>query len=418
MRIAIIGAGIAGMTAAWLLHRNHELTVFEAAARLGGHTNTVDVTTGGKDYAIDTGFIVFNDRTYPNFIRLLRELQVETQQTAMSFSVRCDKTGLEYNGASLNTLFAQRRNLLRPSFYRMLRDILRFNREAPALLTADSHPLSLRDYLEQQRYSREFIDHYLIPMGAAIWSAQPDLMGRIPAHYFVQFFHNHGLLSIDQRPQWRVIQGGSRRYAQRLVAPFRDRIRLDCPVAWVRRLPDSVLLKPEDGEPERFDALIIAVHSDQALRLLADPSEQERTILGAIPYQENEVALHTDTRLLPRRRLAWAAWNYHIPRQAQAPVALTYNMNILQGLDAPETFCVSLNHSAAIDPASILYRTVYHHPVYTPDAVAARQRWGEINGVNRTWYCGAYWGYGFHEDGVNSALAIERQLQPEERWVA
>ena len=418
MRIAIIGTGIAGMTAAWLLHRNHELTVFEAAARIGGHINTVDVTTGGKDYAIDTGFIVFNDRTYPNFIRLLRELQVETQQTAMSFSVRCDKTGLEYNGASLNTLFAQRRNLLRPSFYRMLRDILRFNREAPALLTADNHPLSLRDYLEQQRYSREFIDHYLIPMGAAIWSAQPDLMGQIPAHYFVQFFHNHGLLSIDQRPQWQVIQGGSRRYAQRLVAPFRDRIRLACPVAWVRRLPDGVLIKPQDGEPERFDALIIAVHSDQALRLLADLSEQERTILGAIPYQENEVVLHTDTRLLPRRRLAWAAWNYHIPRQPQAPVALTYNMNILQELNAPETFCVSLNHSAAIDPARILYRTVYHHPVYTPDAVAARQRWGEINGVNRTWYCGAYWGYGFHEDGLNSALAVERQWQQEERWAA
>ena len=418
MRIAIIGTGIAGMTAAWLLHRNHELTVFEAAARIGGHINTVDVTTGGKVYAIDTGFIVFNDRTYPNFIRLLRELQVETQQTAMSFSVRCDKTGLEYNGASLNTLFAQRRNLLRPSFYRMLRDILRFNREAPALLTADNHPLSLRDYLEQQRYSREFIDHYLIPMGAAIWSAQPDLMGQIPAHYFVQFFHNHGLLSIDQRPQWQVIQGGSRRYAQRLVAPFRDRIRLACPVAWVRRLPDGVLIKPQDGEPERFDALIIAVHSDQALRLLADPSEQERTILGAIPYQENEVVLHTDTRLLPRRRLAWAAWNYHIPRQPQAPVALTYNMNILQELNAPETFCVSLNHSAAIDPARILYRTVYHHPVYTPDAVAARQRWGEINGVNRTWYCGAYWGYGFHEDGLNSALAVERQWQQEERWAA
>ncbi len=418
MRIAIIGAGIAGMTAAWLLHRKHELTVFEAAARIGGHTNTVEVALGGKDYAIDTGFIVFNDRTYPNFIQLLGELQVAAQPTNMSFSVRCDKTGLEYNGATLNTLFAQRRNLLRPSFHRMLRDILRFNREAPALLAAASHPLSLRDYLERQRYSREFIDYYLIPMGAAIWSARPDLMGQIPVRHFVQFFHNHGLLSISQRPQWRVIQGGSRRYAQRLVALFRDRIRLACPVTWVRRLPDGVLLKPQDGGSERFDAVIIAAHSDQALRLLADPSEQERTILGAIPYQENEVALHTDTRLLPRRRLAWAAWNYHIPRQAQAPVALTYNMNILQGLDAPETFCVSLNHSAAIDPASILYRTVYHHPVYTPGTVAAQQRWGEINGVNRTWYCGAYWGYGFHEDGVNSALAVGRQLQPEERWAA
>ncbi len=418
MRIAIIGTGIAGMTAAWRLHREHELTVFEAAARSGGHTNTVAVTIGGKDYAIDTGFIVFNDRTYPNFIQLLQELEVAAQPTTMSFSVRCDKTGLEYNGASLNTLFAQRRNLLRPSFHRMLRDILRFNREAPDVLAGAGSPLSLGDYLEQQRYSREFIDHYLIPMGAAIWSARPELMGSIPARYFVQFFHNHGLLSIDQRPHWRVVQGGSHRYVQRLVAPFRDRIRLACPVTWVRRSPGGVLIKPQEGGVERFDAVIIATHSDQALRLLVDPSERERAILGAIPYQENEVVLHTDTRLLPRRRRAWAAWTYHIPRQVQAPVAVTYNMNILQGLEAPETFCVSLNSNATIDPARILYRTVYHHPVYTPDAVAAQQRREEINGVNRTWYCGAYWGYGFHEDGVNSALAVVRQLQQTQRWAA
>lgn len=415
MRIAIIGTGIAGMTAAWLLQRQHELTLFEAAAWIGGHTHTVDVTLGGKEYAIDTGFIVFNDRTYPNFIRLLQELQVATQPTKMSFSVRCDKTGLEYSGATLNTLFAQRRNLLRLSFHRMLRDILRFNRETPALLAADSPAVSLSDYLAQQRYSREFIDQYLLPMGAAIWSAQPEAMGQMPARYFVQFFHNHGLLSVNRHPQWRVIQGGSRRYAQRLTAPFLDRIRLACPVARLSRLADGVLIEPQGGEPERFDAVIIATHSDQALRLLADPSEAERTILGAIPYQENEVVLHTDTRLLPRRRLAWAAWNYHIPAQTQARVAVTYNMNILQGLNAPETFCVTLNSSAAIDPASILYRTVYHHPVYTPDAIAAQRRWGEINGVNRTWYCGTYWGYGFHEDGVNSALAVGRQLQQQRR---
>lgn len=415
MRIAIIGTGIAGMTAAWLLQRQHELTLFEAAAWIGGHTHTVDVTLGGKEYAIDTGFIVFNDRTYPNFIRLLQELQVATQPTKMNFSVRCDKTGLEYSGATLNTLFAQRRNLLRLSFHRMLRDILRFNRETPALLAADSPAVSLSDYLAQQRYSREFIDQYLLPMGAAIWSAQPEAMGQMPARYFVQFFHNHGLLSVNRHPQWRVIQGGSRRYAQRLTAPFLDRIRLACPVARLSRLADGVLIEPQGGEPERFDAVIIATHSDQALRLLADPSEAERTILGAIPYQENEVVLHTDTRLLPRRRLAWAAWNYHIPAQTQARVAVTYNMNILQGLNAPETFCVTLNSSAAIDPASILYRTVYHHPVYTPDAIAAQRRWGEINGVNRTWYCGTYWGYGFHEDGVNSALAVGRQLQQQRR---
>ncbi|MFO1428963.1 MAG: FAD-dependent oxidoreductase [Candidatus Competibacteraceae bacterium] len=418
MRIAIIGTGIAGMTAAWRLHREHELTVFEAATRVGGHTNTITVTAGGKDYDIDTGFIVFNDRTYPNFIQLLQELEVPAQPTTMSFSVRCDKTGLEYNGAGLNTLFAQRRNLLRPSFHRMLRDILRFNREAPDMLAGAGSPLSLRDYLEQQRYSREFIDHYLIPMGAAIWSARPELMEAMPARYFIQFFHNHGLLSINQRPQWRVVQGGSQRYARRLVAAFRDRIRLGCPVAWIRRAPGGVLIEPQAGGTERFDAVVIATHSDQALRLLADPSERERAILGAITYQENEVVLHTDTRLLPRRRLAWAAWNYRIPKQAQAPVAVTYNMNILQGLEAPETFCVSLNCSTGIDPTRILYRTLYHHPVYTPQAVAAQQRRGEIDGVNRTWYCGAYWGYGFHEDGVDSALAVVRQLQQTQRWAA
>jgi predicted NAD/FAD-binding protein len=329
----------------------------------------------------------------------------------MSFSVCCERTGLEYNGNNLNSLFAQRRNLFRPSFYRMLRDILRFNREALALLDrGDDEEITLMAFLKQRNYGQEFIEHYLIPMGAAIWSAQPDVMGSAPLRYFIRFFKNHGLLSIHDRPQWRVIQGGSRRYAERLIAPFRDRIRLNNPVAWIRRHPTQVQIKPQQGELERFDAVIIATHSDQALRLLADPSHQEREILGAIPYQENAVVLHTDTRLLPRRRLAWAAWNYHIPEQAQANVAVTYNMNILQGLAAPATLCVTLNHSEFIDPDKILFRTLYHHPVFTPQAVAAQARRDEINGVNRTWYCGAYWGYGFHEDGVNSALAVGNQI--------
>jgi predicted NAD/FAD-binding protein len=406
MKIAIIGTGISGMTTAWLLHREHDITVFEANAAIGGHTNTVDVALADRAYAIDTGFIVFNDWTYPNFVKLLSDLGVASQPTTMSFSVKCDRTGLEYNGNTLNSLFAQRRNLLRPSFYRMLRDILRFNREAPALLESEDHATTLSEYLSLQGYSREFIEHYIIPMGAAIWSAQPDLMGSIPVRYFVRFFKNHGLLSIRHRPQWRVIEGGSRCYAQRLVAPFQERIRLNCPVAWVRRHPTQVQIKPWSGEAERFDAVIMATHSDQALRLLADPGAQEQAILGAIPYQENAAVLHTDIRLLPRRRLAWAAWNYHLPPQAQVRVPVTYNMNILQRLAAPQTFCVTLNHSEGIDPAKILYRTIYHHPVFTPQAVAAQRRRDEISGVNRTWYCGAYWGHGFHEDGVNSALAV------------
>lgn len=409
MKIAIIGAGISGLTAAWQLHRQHELTLFEANNYIGGHTHTVDVEVGGRQYAIDTGFIVFNDWTYPHFIALLDELGVASQPTLMSFSVRCERTGLEYNGDNLNTLFAQRRNLFRPSFYCMIRDILRFNREAPALLNAESD-LSLNAYLQQHSYSREFCAHYILPMAASIWSAETALVGEMPARFFVQFFKNHGLLSVNQRPQWRVIQGGSRSYVERLTAPFRDRIRLNCPVATVSRQPSQVLIKPKDSPEEAFDAVIFACHSDQALHLLADASNPEREILGAIPYQENEAVLHTDIRLLPRRRRAWAAWNYHLPEQPQTRVAVTYDMNILQGLDTAETFCVTLNRSAAIDPARILYRTTYHHPVFTEAGVAAQARRAEISGVNRTGYCGAYWSYGFHEDGVNSGLAVVRDL--------
>jgi predicted NAD/FAD-binding protein len=416
MKIAIIGTGISGLTAAWQLRREHRLTLFEANDYIGGHTHTVDVEVGGRSYAVDTGFIVFNDWTYPNFIDLLDQLGVASQPTLMSFSVRCERTGLEYNGENLNTLFAQRRNLFRPSFHRMIRDILRFNREAPALLDGQRN-ISLNAYLREQNYSQEFTEHYILPMAAAIWSAEPDMTGEMPVRFFVQFFKNHGLLSVNDRPQWRVIQGGSRSYVERLTAPFRDRIRLNCPVEWVRRHPQQVHVKPKHGPVESFDEVIFATHSDQALRLLADPTSREREILGAIPYQYNEVVLHTDIRLLPRQRRAWAAWNYHLPAQPQARVAVTYNMNILQGLDAPETFCVTLNRSEAIDPARILYRTSYHHPVFTEASVKAQARRDEISGINRTWYCGAYWSYGFHEDGVNSGLAVGQGLQ-EQRLAA
>jgi predicted NAD/FAD-binding protein len=409
MKIAIIGTGISGLTAAWRLHHQHDLTLFEANNYIGGHTNTVEVEVGGRCYAVDTGFIVFNDWTYPNFIDLLEQLGVASQTTRMSFSVRCERTGLEYNGENLNTLFAQRRNLFRPSFHRMIRDILRFNREAPALLDGERE-ISLNAWLREENYGREFTEHYILPMAAAIWSAEPGMMGAMPARFFVRFFKNHGLLSVNDRPQWRVIQGGSRNYVEPLTAPFCDRIRLKCPVEWVRRHPTHVQVKPWGGPAERFDEVIIATHSDQALRLLVDPTAKEREILGAIPYQENEAVLHTDARLLPRRKLAWAAWNYHLPAQPRDRVAVTYNMNILQGLDGPETFCVTLNRSEAIDPARILYRTTYHHPVFTAAGVKAQARRAEISGVNRTWYCGAYWSYGFHEDGVNSGLAAARGL--------
>jgi predicted NAD/FAD-binding protein len=405
VKIAIIGTGIAGNVAAWHLHREHDITVFEAGAYAGGHSHTHELEQAGRRYAVDTGFIVFNDWTYPNFIALLDELGVASQPSAMSFSVRDEASGLEYNGTSLNTLFAQRSNLLRPSFLGMIRDILRFNREAPALLHTPGGELPLGEVLARGGYGRAFVERYIVPMGAAIWSTDPGSMQRFPARFFVRFLHNHGMLSVNARPTWRVIRGGSARYVEKLTAPFRDRIRLRTPIESIRRLPGSVIVKPRGHDAERFDALFLACHSDQALRLLADPSPAEREVLGAIPYQENEAVLHTDTRLLPRQRRAWAAWNYHVLREPGERVALTYNMNILQGLDAPEPFLVTLNRGDQIDPFKVIKRITYHHPQFTPAGVAAQVRQAELNGPLNTYYCGAWWRHGFHEDGVVSALA-------------
>ena len=410
MRIAIVGSGIAGNVIAHHLHREHDITVFEAAAHVGGHTHTHEIVQGDERHQIDTGFIVFNDWTYPNFIALMNELGVESQPSAMSFSVRNENNGLEYNGTSINSLFAQRRNFLRPSFYAMIGAIMRFNREAPALLAADTSAPDIRlgDYLAAGKYSTQFVDNYLIPMGAAIWSTDPLHMLDFPARFFVRFFYQHGMLSVNQRPQWRVIRGGSARYVEKLTAPFRHQIRLNTPVAAIKRAATGVWLSTDSAAPVRFDQVFLACHSDQALQMLSDATTLERSVLGAIRYQQNEAVLHTDSSLLPRSRLAWAAWNYHVPRDdafnPARPVALTYNMNILQNLHSDSTFCVTLNHSAAIDPKKVIKRIRYHHPLYTTASVAAQQRQGEVNGVNRTYFCGAYWRNGFHEDGVVSAL--------------
>ena len=411
MKIAIVGSGIAGNVVAHRLHREHQLTVFEAGDHVGGHTHTHRIELEGETHQIDTGFIVFNDRTYPNFIGLLRELDVASQASSMSFSVRNERSGLEYNGTSLDTLFAQRRNLFRPSFLRMLAEILRFNREAPRLLD-DDDPLSeipLGDYLAAERYSRHFIDDYLVPMGAAIWSTDPAMMLAFSARFLVRFMHNHGMLTVDDRPLWRVVKGGSARYVERLSAPWRDRVLLHTPVERVRRLPDGVLVQARGRAPELFDHVFFACHAGQALRILADPSRQEREILGALPTQRNEAVLHTDTSLLPRARRAWAAWNYHVPRETRGAVAVTYQMNILQGLASRHTFCVSLNCTERIDPRKVLREITYEHPLFTPAGIAAQRRHHEISGVRRTHYCGAYWRYGFHEDGVVSAMmALQR----------
>jgi len=368
----------------------------------------VDVDYEGRQYAVDTGFIVYNDWTYPNFIRLMDELGVPWQPSSMSFSVRCEKSGLEYNGTSINSLFAQRRNIARPSFLRMVADILRFNARAPKLLEPGAPVLTLSEYLERERYSKYFIEHYIIPMGAAIWSSRPVDMLQFPARFFVEFFANHGFLSVDDRPTWRVISGGSREYVKRLTAPYASRLHLNSPVASLQRQPQRVAVRLRDGTVENFDQVFVACHSDQALKLLSDPSREESAVLGAMPYQSNEALLHTDAALMPRRSLAWAAWNYHLPIEKHGRVTVTYNMNILQSLAAPVQFLLTLNRGADVDPRKVLGRYVYHHPVFTTAAVAAQGRRHEINGMRRTYYCGAYWGYGFHEDGVKSALvAVE-----------
>jgi len=412
MKLAIVGTGIAGLTAAWRLRHEHELTVFESRARLGGHTHTMPLRVGGREWAVDTGFIVFNERTYPRFCALLDELGVSSRESEMSFSVRDERDGLEYNGHDANTLFAQRRNLFRPRFWRMLRDILRFNRECRELLESHDDTLTLGEYLARGEWSRGFREQYLLPMGAAVWSSGLDGMLDFPALAFVRFFHNHGFLDVDDRPQWRTIRGGSRTYVDALTAPLRDRIRLDAPVTRVERRADHVLVTPRDGAPERFDGVVLACHSDQALAMLADPSDAERQILGALPYQRNEVVVHTDTSLMPRRRRAWAAWNAHLTGGLeQQRAAVTYDMNILQGLDAPVEFLVTLNHHAGIDPRKVLRRLHYDHPVFTTGGVAAQARHAEISGVRNTFYCGAYWSYGFHEDGVRSGERVVEQLR-------
>ena len=403
MKIAVIGTGIAGNVAAHHLCREHDITVFEAAGHVGGHTHTHEIEHDGRSVAVDTGFIVCNDRTYPRFLELMAGLGVDLQPSEMSFSVQAD--GLEYNGTSLNSLFAQRRNLLRPAFWRMVRDILRFNREAPRLLDESADSLRLGDYLDAQGYSPQFIDHYILPMGAAIWSAGTRTLRDFPARYFVRFFHNHGMLTVDDRPPWRTVRGGSARYVQKLTAGFRDRIRLRTPVEAVRRTAAGVFVKTPGAEAERFDRVFFACHSDQALRLLVDANATERAVLGAIRYQRNEVLLHTDTGVLPRRRLAWAAWNYHLVDGASERVAVTYHMNMLQRLSTPAPLLVSLNLADRVADARVIRALTYEHPVFTREAVAAQARHADIDGADRAYFCGAYWGFGFHEDGVVSALA-------------
>lgn len=409
MRIAVVGSGIAGLASAWLLSRAHEVHLFEASDYLGGHTHTHDIELGGRRYRVDTGFIVHNPHHYPLLTRLFTELGVATQPTTMSFSVRNEASGLEYNATSLDPLFCQRRNLFSPRFLGMIADLVRFHREAPALLEGQEPGPTLGDYLTEHRYGRAFRDEHLVPMASALWSSPATRILSFPARYLVQFMANHQMLQLAGRPQWRVVQGGSASYVRALRERWNVHERLNRAVRAVRRDAEGVDIENEAGH-ERFDQIVLACHSDQALALLADASEREQAILGAIPYQENDTILHTDARLLPTRRKAWAAWNAYVPREPSEVCAVSYCMNLLQGIQSPEPFVVTLNRTAAIDPDKVLRRMRYHHPVYTHASVAAQARKAEIQGVRRTWFAGAYWGWGFHEDGMRSAVDVARAL--------
>jgi predicted NAD/FAD-binding protein len=411
MKIAIVGTGISGLVAAHRLHAEHEIVVYEAGGRLGGHSNTVLVEAEDGPHAIDTGFIVFNDRNYPNFEALLAELGVASQRSHMGFSVSDGRGRFEYSGTPWG-LFARPAHLVSPSFLGMLRDWRRFNREAKALIGMNGTAPSLGHWLEQQGFSRHFIDRLIVPQAAAVWSADPAQMWDFPASFMAEFFDNHGMYSLRDRPKWRTVGGGSISYVEAISARWRDRVRLRAPVRRIERLADRVRIEADGCESEEFDEVVIATHSDQALALLADPSEPEREILAAIPYQRNEAVLHTDTALLPRRRSAWSSWNFHLTERPAAGSTVTYWMNNLQRLRADREYLVTLNRGAEIDPEKVLRRFEYDHPTYTTAGVAAQARHAEISGVRRTHYCGAYWGWGFHEDGVVSALRACERLAP------
>ncbi|APG05315.1 dehydrogenase [Luteibacter rhizovicinus DSM 16549] len=410
MRIAVIGSGIAGLASAWLLSRKHAVTLFEANDYPGGHTHTHAVAMGDRHYTVDTGFIVHNRAHYPLLSALFDELGVATQPTTMSFSVRNQASGLEYNAANLDTLFCQRLNLISPRFLGMIRDLMRFYREAPRLLDETGDGPSLGEYLERGGYGAAFRDEHLVPMASALWSSPSAAVLGFPARYLVQFMANHQMLSLSGRPEWRVVSGGSRRYVDAMRARWSVTERLNTPVVAVRRHEDGVDLVTHAGT-YAFDEVVLACHSDQALALLADADGVERSILGAMTYQANDTVLHTDASLLPRSHKAWAAWNAFIPADPGDACTVSYCMNLLQGFDSPEPFVVTLNRTNAIDPQRILRRMSYQHPVYTHASVAAQMRKSEIQGRRRAWFAGAYWGWGFHEDGMRSAVELARDFE-------
>ena len=407
MKIAIIGSGISGLTAAYLLNRKHDVTIFEANDYIGGHTHTHKVNIDGKKYSVDTGFIVYNERTYPNFIKLLDLLNVERQLSTMGFSVKSISKDYEYAGESLNSLFAKRSNIFRFGFLRMLYEMYHFGKKADSSGIGLDASVTLGDYLKKEKYSGEFINYFIIPMGAAIWSTPANKVLNMPAYFFIKFFYNHGMLETINRPNWWVIKNGSSEYIKKIIRGFENKINLSSPVKTVARKNEIIEIQlAKKEETLKFDSVIFATHSDQALEMLENPTDTEKDILSSIPYQKNEVLLHTDSSVLPRRKLSWASWNYQLDSDPALPVVLTYNMNILQSINCKETLCVTLNDHNSVDKTKILKKITYHHPLFNVKSIEAQKRKSEISGVNNTHYCGAYWRNGFHEDGVVSALDV------------
>lgn len=407
MKIAIIGTGISGLSAAHLLAKGNELSLFEANDYIGGHTNTLQINETESCLAVDTGFIVFNETNYPNLTRLFTKLGVESRDSDMSFSVKCEATGLEYNGTSMHTLFAQKSNILNLRFLWMLKDIMNFHKQGPASLANDiDDNINVADYVSRHRYSNYFLEKYLVPLGASLWSCPAEKFKQFPMRFVLEFLDNHCMLQVNGRPTWKTVVGGSSAYIDKLIAPFSERIFLRSPVKSVIRNEHSVTVALENGQHDEFDEVIMACHADQSLRLRANCDAEERELLEQFEYQYNETVLHTDTRLLPENRLCWASWNYRIPEAPTAHTQVTYNMNILQGLESDNTYCVSLNQTESIRPDRVIRKIGYHHPVFKPGRSAAQQQHSRMIRRKRISYCGAYWGYGFHEDGIKSGLAV------------
>ena len=409
MNIAIIGSGISGLTAAHVLHKQHSVSVFEANDYIGGHTNTIEVKADNerKIIPVDTGFIVFNDQNYPNLTNLFEQLNVASRESDMSFSVRCERSNLEYNGTNLDKIFSQRKNLIDPGFWIMLKDILRFHKEAPAALEKQlSDMITVEEFAGRHAYSKRFIEHYLIPLGSSLWSCPAERFRKFPMRFVLDFLNNHCMLQVDNRPTWRTVIGGSYQYIKPLTRGFANRIFTNTKVARVVRKANKVSVHFDNGEEQDFDEVIMATHADQSLKLVENADELEKSILGLFPYQYNEAVLHTDTSLLPKNQKAWASWNYRIPASSNSHAAVTYNMNMLQGIESEETYCVSLNQSQDIDENRIIRKINYHHPVFSPGRDKAQAQHSALIQRRGISYCGAYWGYGFHEDGVRSALSV------------